>query len=51
MDAHMEGLRLRQRILNTPPQVKRRIGIDVELGAKKLKKRSRYTFGEDTSNL
>ncbi|RVW62370.1 hypothetical protein CK203_062110 [Vitis vinifera] len=43
--------RLRQRILNTPPQAERRIGIDVELGAKKLKKRLRYTLGEDISNL
>ena len=51
MDAHMEGLRLRQRILNIPPQAECQIGIDVELGAKKLKKRPRYTFGEDISNL
>ena len=47
----MESLRLGQRILNTPPQAKRRIGTDVELGLKKLKKRHRHTFGEDIGNL
>ena len=47
----MESLRLGQRILNTPPQAKRRIGTDVELGSEKLKKRPRQTFGEDIGNL
>ena len=44
MDAHMEGLRLRQRILDTPRQAERRIGIDMELGAKKIEKKVEVHF-------
>ena len=34
-----------------PPQAKHLVGIDVELGLKKLKESFRHTFGKDISNL